>query len=76
MFNVNEFKAAIVRKGLTQAKVADALGISSRTLTTKIRKGVFGSDEIDSLVKILELSDPMSIFFAPSVTYKDTGETA
>ena len=68
MLNVNEFKAAIVRKGLTQKEVADSLNISAKTLSNRISKGVFGSDEIESLMKILDITDPMPIFFAKVVT--------
>lgn len=40
MLNANEFKAAIVRKGLTQKEVADSLNISAKTLSNRISKGV------------------------------------
>ena len=68
MTNVNELKAAIVRKGLTQKDVAEKLNISPKTLSNKMKKGVFGSDEIESLMKILSITDPMPIFFSHIVT--------
>lgn len=68
MLNTNEFKAAIARKGLTQKDVAENLGFSTRTLSNRISKGVFGSDEIESLMKLLDITDPMPIFFAKAVT--------
>lgn len=68
MLNVNEFKAAMVRKGFTQKDVAERLDISTRTLSSRLQKGVFGSDEIEKLVAILEINDPMPIFFASKVT--------
>ena len=68
MVNVNELKAAIVRKGLTQKEVADKMTISPRTFTSRLNKGVFGSDEIEQLMDILDINDPISIFFAQAVT--------
>lgn len=65
MILTNELKAAIVRKGLTQEKVAGILGITPKTFYNKMSKGVFGSDEIEKMIEVLEISDPVSIFFAP-----------
>lgn len=64
MVNANELRAEIVRKGLTQKQVADKMNISSKTLSNKLRRGVFGSDEIEQLMSILEISDPVPIFFS------------
>lgn len=72
MVNANELKAAMVRKGFTQKQVAEKLNITPRTLSTKLRKGVFGSDEIELLMSLLEINDPMPIFFSKTVTYKMT----
>ena len=63
MVNINELKAAMVRKGLTQCQVAEKLGITPRTLSNKLRKGVFMSDEIENMIEILDIRDPMPIFF-------------
>lgn len=68
MVNANELKAAIVRKGLTQKEVAKQLGMSERTLTNRLSRGIFGSDEIEKLMNILDISNPMPIFFAQPVT--------
>lgn len=72
MVNANELKGAMVRKGFTQKQVAEKLNITPRTLSTKLRKGVFGSDEIELLMSLLEINDPMPIFFSKTVTYKMT----
>ena len=37
-----------------------------------MKNKVFGSDEIEKLVEVLEISDPMPIFFSNLVTSKDT----
>lgn len=72
MLNVLEFKAAMVRKGYTQKALAEILGISEKTFYERMKKKCFGSDEIEKLIGVLEISDPMPIFFSNAVTYKDT----
>lgn len=67
MIAINELKGRIVAKGLTQEQVANMLGISPNTFRRKLAKGVLGSDEIEKLIKILGIEDPMKIFFANTV---------
>ena len=68
MVNVNELKAAMVRKGMTQSEVAKKLNISPRTLSNKLKRGVLGSNEIEKLMVILDINDPVPIFFTHTVT--------
>lgn len=68
MVNTNELRAAWVKKGLTQADIAKELNISPRTLTNRMKKGVFGSDEIEQLITLLDIQNPVPIFFAQTVT--------
>ena len=53
---------------MTQEEVAKAIGIAPKTLGRKIKSGVFGSDEIAKLIELLHIENPMSVFFAQSVT--------
>lgn len=64
MVNTNELKAAFKRKAYTQENVAKMLGINPRTLSNKMKKGVFNSNEIERLIKILDIKEPLPIFFA------------
>lgn len=65
MVDTKILKAAFVEKGLTQAEAAAAIGISSKTLSLKMNnKAIFGTDEIEALTKLLDIDDPMKIFFA------------
>lgn len=66
--NANELKAAFKQKAYTQEEVAKLIGMSSRTLRNKLNKGVFESDEIEKLIAVLEIKDPMPIFFDGTVT--------
>lgn len=64
MINTNLLRAEWVKKGLTQKQVAERLGISSKTFTNRMKKRIFKSDEIEELIDILEIENPMPIFFA------------
>jgi len=64
MLNANELKAQFKRKGLTQEEVAKRMNISSRTLSNKLKKGILKSDEIENLIELLDIENPMPIFFA------------
>lgn len=68
MVDVNALKAEMVRNGYSQKSLAKELGMCSKTLGLKMQNGTFGCDEVENLIKILNLSDPMSIFFANQVT--------
>lgn len=64
MIRVNELKGKLTAKGMTQKELADKLGITQNTLRAKMQKGVFGSDEIEKMMEIFDISDPSEIFFA------------
>ena len=64
MIKVNELKGLIVKNGFTQSDVAAKMGITPKTFYEKMKKGVFGSDEIQIMIEILHIDDPTSIFFA------------
>lgn len=72
MLNVPEFKAAMVRKGYTAKELASILDISEKTFYSRLKNKRFGTEEIEMLIPILEISDPMSIFFDGLVTSKVT----
>ncbi|MCD7723518.1 MAG: DUF739 domain-containing protein [Clostridiales bacterium] len=63
MLDKKALKAAIVKNGYTQEYVAKKIGMSSRTFSNKIKKGVFGSDEIEKMTLLLQLDKPWEIFF-------------
>ena len=72
MLNVPEFKAAMVRKGFTQKMIAEKLGVSEKTLCERIKAKRFGTEEIEILIPLLDIQDPMAIFFDGVVTCKVT----
>jgi hypothetical protein len=68
----DELKGIIVSKGKTQKDVADYLDMSEKTFNTKLKNGIFGSDDIDKMIDFLDIEDPMWIFFDRKVILKDT----
>lgn len=68
MLDVKALKAEIVRNGYTQASLAKELGMTDKTLCSRLKTGDFGTKEIEILIDVLHLEDPMSIFFAKQVT--------
>jgi transcriptional regulator with XRE-family HTH domain len=68
MLDRNALKAEFVRNGYTQKDIANLLGISEKTLISRLNRGVFGTDEAQILVEKLHIKNPVSIFFAKKVT--------
>ena len=68
MIDTNALRGRIAEKGMSQSDVAKAIGITPKTFYTKMNKKVFGSDEIDAMIELLDIQDPARIFFADKVT--------
>ena len=69
MIDVNKLKGKFVEKGYdTQEKQANVIGMSTRTLQNKLKKGVFNSNEIFKIMEILKLDDPTPIFFVKKIS--------
>lgn len=68
MVNVLKLKAVFVENGKTQAEVAKGIGMSETTFNRRLSKAEFGSEEIDALVKFLNIKEPVPIFFPDWVT--------
>ena len=68
MLDVKSLKAEMARNGYTQTSLAKEIGITPRTFATRLRTQDFGSKEIEIMIKLLNLKEPMKIFFANKVT--------
>jgi len=64
VIKTDKLKGVIVENGLTQMEVAKRIGITPKTFYEKMKNGVFGSDEIQVMIDLLHIDDPVSIFFA------------
>lgn len=68
MLNKPLFKSELIKNGYTFKAMAKELGISERTFSDRVKKGDFGSKEIDIMIDCLHLDNPLPIFFAQIVT--------
>lgn len=68
MIDTKALKGVIVSKGKTQKDVAEHLKMSPKTFYAKMKKGVFGSDEMEGMIELLSIENPIDIFFAKEVT--------
>lgn len=64
MIDVNKLRGVIAERGMSQQNVAEHLGITRNTFYSRMKKGVFGSDEIEKMIVLLDISNPIEIFFA------------
>lgn len=65
MVDVSKLKSIIVLNDMTQESVAKAIGITPKTFYNKMKKRKFGSDEIEKMIPLLHINDPMAVFFVP-----------
>lgn len=68
MLDRNALRAEFVRNGMTQKDIAKMLGISEKTFISRMKKGVFGTDEVEIMVDKLNIKNWQKIFFAKMVT--------
>lgn len=67
MINANLIRAKIVENGMTQKQVAQAIGMTAKTFTDKMKSGKFGLDEADKMIALLKIENPERYFFANEV---------
>ena len=68
MIDVNALRGEIAKAGESQVSVAKAIGITPKSFYEKMKKGVFGSDEIEIMIELLKIKEPLVIFFPQFVT--------
>ena len=68
MIDTGQLRGAIARSGKSQSDVAKMLNITPKTFYLKMKKGVFGSDEIQIMIDELHIDNPLDIFFVKEVT--------
>jgi len=64
MIKTDKLRGIIVENGYSQMDVAKQIGIAPKTFYEKMKSGIFGSDEIQVMIDMLHIEDPVSIFFA------------
>ncbi|MBP3490787.1 DUF739 domain-containing protein [bacterium] len=69
MIRTDKLLGIMAERKVTQKDMAKKLNIAPKTFYAKMKKGVFGSDEIEIMVDELSIDEPWNIFFAKKVTY-------
>lgn len=64
MIDTKKLVGIIYERGLSQRKVAKTIGMTEKTFYSKMKKGVFDSDEIQQMIDMLGIENPVEIFFA------------
>ena len=64
MTKTDELRGIIAKNGFSQSDVAAKIGITPKTFYEKMKIGIFGSDEIEVMINMLHIDDPVPIFFA------------
>ncbi len=64
MIDVGKLRGVIAERWSSQRQVAKHLGMSERTFYSKMKRGVFGSDEMEGMISFLRIENPSEIFFA------------
>lgn len=62
--NTAKLRGIIAERGFSQREVAKQIGISEKTFYSKMKNGVFGTDEADRMIELLKIEDPASIFLS------------
>jgi transcriptional regulator with XRE-family HTH domain len=68
MIRTDKIIGMLAEKGITQAEMAEKLGVSPKTFYSRMKKGVFTSTEMDIMIDVLRIDDPRPIFFADKVS--------
>lgn len=66
MINTAELRGIIAKNGKSQSDIAKMLNITPKTFYLRMKKGVFGSDEIQIMIDELSIDNPMEIFLPRS----------
>ena len=68
MIATEKLRGIIAEQRLSQRQVAKKLGMTEKSFYAKMKKGVFGTDEVDQMIALLGIENPAEIFFAQKVT--------
>lgn len=68
MVATDKLRGIIAERGLSQRKVAERIGMTEKTFYTKMKKGIFNSEEMSVMIEMLDITNPAEIFFAEIVS--------
>lgn len=68
MINVPKLRGLMAEKNISGRAMAKALNMHEQTFYSKMQKGKFDSDEMQTFVDVLDIANPADIFFAKECT--------
>lgn len=68
LIRTDELRGIFAKNRKTQSDIAKLIGVTPKTFYLRMKKGVFGSDEIQIMIDELHIENPVDIFFAKEVT--------
>ena len=74
MVNTLKLKGKMRECNITQAVLDEKLGMTARTMNSRLKCGIFKTNEIDEIAVILNLTQDeiMEIFLASKALYQET----
>lgn len=76
MLNSAKLRGLIVENGYNLGQIAGELGITPKTMYERLAVGNFRLEEMDKLIELLNIADPIPIFFTQYVTSQDYKDNA
>jgi len=76
MVDTKKIKGLMAENNLKGTDVAKYLKITPKTFYSKMKTGLFDSDEMAIMIPLLNIEDPAKIFFADVVSQKETSPDA
>ena len=72
MLNTKELRGQIAKQGLSQRKMARKLGITEKTFYTKMKEGVFRTDELEAMADALCIpKSNIVLLFCDDATHRE-----
>lgn len=68
MILTDDLIGLMAKHRISQKEMAKRLNITPKTFYLKMKRGRFGSDEIEVMIDALNIKDPAAIFFAKGVS--------
>lgn len=59
-----KLRGIIAERGFSQREVARRIGMTEKTFYTKMKSGVFGTDEAVRMIELLDIKNPAAIFLS------------
>lgn len=76
MIRTDLLRGKFAEKRLSQLAVAKALGITPQAFYRKMKRGVFRSDEMQKMIDLVGIENPLEIFFAKECEWQDANKGA